>query len=165
MLDEKVIQDQTAIEELFCKPFEKLKQHNMDNETSGLMIQLLMGNPQEIPEKEKPFLLKLIEKRIEVVFDYVITDIKLLLFLCVLTETPGKAVMYLTYLQYWAKKNSKFEIDMDTFCQTIFPWGFPSDEDLDKLWDSQKVKTKGMSDNLVDYPLAMQSLLISETIV
>lgn len=163
MLDKKVLHDETAIEEMFCKPFGKLKVEEMDDELSELLIILLMRKSMEIPEKEKPFLLKVIDARIKGCFNYKINDIKLLLFLCAVTQTPGKAVMYLTYLEYWTKENGVDEINLDLFCEKIFPWGFPSDKDLNDLWDAQKVMTERMSVNLLDSPIAGKSLQLSKT--
>jgi len=159
MLDQKVIEQPNSIEEYFCKPFEAIKVEEMSKETSEILINLLMGNLQEIPEEEKPFIMKLIEKRIEVIFDYTITDQKLLLFLSALSETPGKAVMYMTYLQYFSKKHGIKDIDLDIFCQKAFPWGFPPEKALHELWIKQKVDVKSGSNNLLDYGTALESIL------
>ncbi len=149
------------VETVFCIPFEKLRPHPMDEETSGMMIQLLMSHnaPIDIPEKKKPFLYKVIESRAKASFSFQLTDAKLILFMCVLTKGPGTAVMYLTYMQYWAKKRNVTSIDFSTFCTDIFPNGFPSEEDLHLLWRDQKVeRSEGGSDNLLDYQSAMKSI-------
>lgn len=160
MLEKEVLSKENSIEEIFCKEFEKLPIQEMDSELASILLQLLLGEIKEIPEKDKPFIMKLIEKRIEVCFDYEILDPKLLLFLSIVSETPGKAVMYLTYLQYWANKNNIKKIDINIFCEKIFPNGFPSDKDLKGLWDSQKIHPKDHmgSDNLIDYKVPLESI-------
>ncbi len=163
MLKHEITKQENAVEEYICKQFESAEKHEMDKETTADLLRLMLvkkGN-LEIPEKEKPFLIKVIESRVRACFTYKMEDIRLVLFLAMLTETPGSAVMYLTYLQYWCKKNNCHEIDLDKFCQ-IFPIGFPSKEDLHKIWDGQKIeRAKGSSissDNLLDHQSAMVSI-------
>jgi hypothetical protein len=74
---------ENSVETLFCEKFENLPRLQMSKETTELMIKLILSKPKfNIPEKDKPFLFKLIEKRIETCFTYVITDQKLLLYEC-----------------------------------------------------------------------------------
>lgn len=164
MLTAEQTKEADAVEKYFCQPFEKLSKHPMSDELSKMMITLLFSKKEiSIPEKEKPFLLKVIETRIKHSFTFTILDIRLSFFLCVLSQTPGTAIMYLTYLQYWAKNHQLKVITFDDFCKDIFPMGFPSDEDLHQLWISIKVKREnGGSDNLLDYQSAMESIQFSE---
>jgi hypothetical protein len=152
---------ENAVEELFCKKFEQLKKYPLDEDNSGFLVNLLISRGNiEIPEKEKPFLIKLIEKRIKNCLTYQITDTRLLIFLAILSENPGTAVMYLAYLQYWAKKNNQPIINLTIFCEKIFPWGFPNENDLSDLWNKCKVKREKQldSDNLLDYDNAYKSI-------
>lgn len=151
--------DSTSIKRLFCTPMDKLQRHSMSRELSEIMIALMFGGKSnEFKDSDKPWLYQLIEKRLKMCFNYTL-DEKTILFLCVLTGSPGKAVMYLWYLQYWCYENFKTKhITFDMFCKDIFPMGFFSDEDLNKLWDKQKISTLndkgervGGSDNLLDY--------------
>lgn len=176
MLENKETKNQGAIEERFCKPFESLPRHSMNSELTGMLIGLLLadkGRPDNLKDIEIPWLVKVIQKRVEICFDYTITDFRLLFFIALLSETPGNAVMYLTYIQYYYKKlltegapilpdgASKIDVDLQAFCE-IFPNGFPSKEDLLTVWDAQKVKrsapNKIESDNLLDYDSALQSI-------
>lgn len=179
--------EKNSIELEFCEPFQKLRLHPMDEETTKILIQLLFASKNVIiPEDEKPFLYKLIEKRLTA-YTYTITDTRLIFFLIVISRTPGKAVMYMTYLQYWSKKHGVKDIALDDFAKEIFPMGFPSDDDLRILWDKCKVtgkpkdltgeaeeffydnsfidydkerqEIKGGSDNLLDYRYALTSIL------
>ncbi len=124
------------------------------------MINLLLIKDLNIEEKERPFLFKVIEKRVEHFYSFKINDHKLILFLCLLTESPGMAVMYLSYLQYWCKKSNIAILDFDVFCERIFPWGFPEKKQLSELWDNLKINTGGKlpSDNLLDYSTALNSI-------
>jgi hypothetical protein len=70
--------------------------------------------------------------------------------------------MYGTYFAYWAKKNNKNKITLNDFCEKIFPFGLPTEEEISKLWIKQKVKCEKpemKSDNLLDYYKATISLV------
>lgn len=155
----EVTKEENAVEEYFCKPFNKLKRHEMGIETTRLMYILLAGDPaHKIKESDKPWLFKIIEQRIHGCLTMKISDERLLLFITHLAETPGNAVMYLAYLQYRCKKEDIKELSFEYFCESIFPFGFPSDEDLHQLWNAQKVRPEGGSDNLLDYQTAYKSI-------
>lgn len=159
MLDISKTEQPDSIEELFAKEFDKFKNSPMDKDTSELFITLTLAKniPIDIPEDEKPFLYKLMERRLEVLHNYKL-DFKTLLFLSFLCKNAGTCVMYIWFLQYEANKRNIDSIDFQTFTE-IFAWGFPSENQLEKLWDSQKVNRKGLgSDNLLDYPQAGKSL-------
>jgi len=159
MIEFSVTEQPNSIEELFAKKFEQLNKYPMDNETSEIFVKLILskGSQYEIPENEKPFLYKLLEKRISIVHDYEIDD-RVLLFLSWICKSAGVGVMYCWYLQYESKMRSVHTITFEIFSE-IFAWGFPSEDGLQKLWDEQKVNSKDMSsDNLLDYPQAGLSL-------
>jgi hypothetical protein len=72
------------------------------------------------------------------------------------------AVMYCHYLAYFCKNNNKTHLVFTDFCMHAFPWGFPSEEDLSKLWDEQKVHRdmeQPGTDNLLDYFHASKSIM------
>lgn len=92
-----------------------------------------------INEKDKPFLYKMIEKRF-LIYSFTITDPRLILFLCAISKTPGKAVMYLTYLDYWCKNKNIKILTFSDFSERAFPHGFP---DIDKTNIWEKFKTIG----------------------
>jgi|SRR3989304_5130398 len=108
MLKNETKNQEDAVEKYFCIPFEKAQVYQMNQENSIFLFQLLMANKLNgggeriIPEKKKPFLVKLIEKRIKHCFTFEINDSGLILFLAIISKTAGGAVMYLTYLQYWS---------------------------------------------------------------
>ena len=168
MLKHEVTTEDNAVEEYFCKGFEKLERHPMDEKDSEFLIKLLLSKKvtlEDCPlkQEEKPFLYQVIEKRVQHCFTYKITDSRLIMFLAIITKSVGTTVMYMAYLQYWCKNNNVKELDLDIFCNDIFPMGFPIEDDLKKLWYSQKVsKDKmalgGCSDNLLDYQTAYKSI-------
>lgn len=159
MLEFSVTEQPNSIEELFAKKFEKLNKYPMDNDTSEIFVKLVLSknSAYEIPESEKPFIYKLLEKRISIIHDYEIDD-RVLLFLSWICKSAGVGVMYCWYLQYESNKRDVNKITFEIFAE-VFAWGFPSEDSLQKLWDEQKVNRKDMSsDNLLDYGKAGLSL-------
>jgi len=71
-------------------------------------------------------------------------------------ESPGKAVMLTFYLYRKLPENILVTVDK---IGEVFPWGFFSDEQLNKIWDAQKVNSEerknytciGAPDNMIDY--------------
>lgn len=152
-----------AIEVIFCKEFEeciKSKNHPMDTELGELLIQLMVCGDLNIPEAEKPFIYKLIEKRIDALHTYKLEP-KAILLLSFVAERAGIAVMYIWYLQYISKKRNIKEMDMDYIIKKVFVNGFPKPDELHAVWDNQKVNTgqNTGSDNLLDYYTAGESIL------
>lgn len=139
----------------------KLTMRPMDDETAELLIRLMMSkrNGSTMTEAQKPPILRLIEKRIAAIHTFKIVDDRLLVFMLCFASTPGLAVMYIWYMQYWCHKNGRKELDLEVFCQRVFPNGFPSDEDMSKLWYSVKVSREGHSVNLLDVTAAGASIL------
>ena len=153
------VNNPTEIEKNVSEKMAQLQTVPMNEEMSGLLISLMfMKKDFEMPEDKKPFLYAVIEKRVEHCFTFKITDARLILLLAIVSVNPGTAVMYLWYLQYWCFKNNVKEIDLDVVCGRIFPMGFFKEKDLEEIWDEQKVKSDGGSDNLVDYASAGTSI-------
>ena len=100
-----------------------------------------------------------LEKRISQVHSFR-TDDRVLLFLCFICKSAGVGIMYCWYIQFMSKQFDLKQITFEDFAN-IFKDGFPSDESLQQLWDSQKVKIESLtfSDNLLDYPNAGISLI------
>lgn len=153
--------DDSAIERHFCVPMEQLKRHPMDDESAELLIRLMLSGVKTgvLTEEDKPQIVKLIEKRIAAAHTFRIVDERLLLFMLCFAPTPGLAVMYIWYMQYWCHKNGRKEIDLEVFCQQIFPHGFPSESDMSKLWYDIKISNNGTTVNLLDVFGAGTSIL------
>lgn len=163
MLENEVIHKEDSIELLFAKKFDELRKYPMDNETAEIFIKLGLSKSSSyvITESDKPFLYKVMEKRISVIHSYTVDD-RVLLFLSFICKSAGICVMYCWYLQYKSKMLNVNHISFELFSE-IFGWGFPTDEGLSKIWESQKVKTTSFSsDNLLDYPQAGKSLFKEE---
>lgn len=167
MLQYSETQNPKAIEENVCRPMRNSQCKEMDRDLFELLGSLVIAKENiPIPQKEKPFLFQIIEKRVEHCFQFIFTDNRPVLFLCAIAETPGSAILYLWYLQWWCANHDIKEVSLELFCERIFPMGFPSKEDLHKIWDNQKVKSKeGSINNLIDYASAGQSLLFFGSVV
>ena len=71
-------------------------------------------------------------------------------------ESAGSAVMHVFYLFYKLPENTL--VTVDKFAD-IFPWGFFSTQQLNEIWDAQKVGVDdrkgftciGAQDNMIDY--------------
>ena len=160
--------EENAVEELFCKEFEKLQNHPMSDENSEILIKLIILNQTGTKEKfdqmekeSKQFnQILILDDRLKML-GYK-SDLFSKVFLSLFMETPGKIVMYAHYMAYKMKKHGLKELTIDNLCETIFPLGFPSDEDLHILWNKQKVhkekSTDVGTDNLLDYPEANLSI-------
>ena len=46
------------------------------------------------------------------------------------------------------KKTGKSNFDIKTWAEEMFPFGAPTKEELDKMWDLQKSGSKNMVDNI-----------------
>lgn len=167
LLPKESIKDTNAIENYICKPLDdikKIKKTPMSQEDAEIFGMLCLSSPiplNEIKDSEKPFLCKLIEKRIEHCYTFRITDSRVILMLAQVSKVAGNAILYVTYLQYLCKKNNIKELSFNDFAK-FFADGFFSNEDLSNIWTSQKVDfdSKSMaSDNLIDYSTALKSIL------
>lgn len=157
-------------DELFEKiihyPIKNINQKylSFDNETMELFVTLssIDNNNKDFTDVEKACkkeigLYNLIQMRLQA-FDFILTP-PTILFLCFISETPGKAIIYLHYIQIVLKKLSKYgisdisEITMSTIGMRIFPNGFPNDEFLHNIFDTQKYE----NGNLVDIATPYQS--------
>jgi hypothetical protein len=160
MIKERHLKNGKLVEERFCIPMSKLPLHEMDKDITDLFIHLLgMKNAvNPVPVKELNPLYRQIVQMIELRFTMKLTDWRLITLLMFITEKVGTAVMYLTYLQWYCKKNDITEMTWDIFTKEVFPDGFPSDEDLHELWVDVKVDRKTMVTNLLDCQTAMKSI-------
>lgn len=162
MLIHQTTKQSDAIEKHITEVMSKLETEQCDKGTTMLILDMLAQRGSiNLVDDEKPFLFKLIEKRM-VHFTFEITDVRLILLLSFISKSAGVAVLYLWYLQYWCKKNNSRNINLDKLCIEVFPMGFFKEDDLKQVWLSQKVQVpKGnliLSDNLVDYPEAGHSI-------
>jgi len=165
MLERKTIENPKAIETFFCEPFGKLPLRKATEDEMELLMRIAISkepNRSLFSTKEEfnemPFSVQLAYKALNGRFSFKMSD-SLVILVAVVGKSAGIIVMYLTYLQYRAKKMGKEELDIGDFVM-IFPDGFPTDDSLQDIWDSQKVDRgeRGGSDNLLDYQFATQSI-------
>jgi hypothetical protein len=148
-----------SIEDLFYKPLKEKQKEPMSSDLSGTFIHLGLAKGLDIPKEEKPFLYQLIEKRLEHVFTFKMTEPRAILLICAVAESAGNAIMYLWYLQGWCKENNVRELDFDLISTRIFPMGFFPQSTLQAAWDAQKVKIQdSFTDNLLDYTIFGKTL-------
>jgi hypothetical protein len=172
MLDNKLTKDPNSIEEFFCVPFSKMPVEAMDSETSKFFVEAILAeqqggvSPIDDEDDEVPFSVRMVIKSLDNRFTFKMSA-PLQLFVSVIARSAGGIIMYLTYLQYRAKKLQKEELSFSDFAD-IFPKGFPSDKSLQDIWESQKVKRSEVnphgSDNLLDYPKAGISIQFLEEV-
>lgn len=51
----------------------------------------------------------------------------------------GFPLLIYYYIKLWNRDRKYKVITLEIFCQEIFPFGFPSKEDVNRLWDATKV--------------------------
>jgi hypothetical protein len=162
MLKYEAINDPTSVENFFCENFKRKNPVELSMDLRDTILTLLMSHEKSfnsIPDKAKPYQLKIVENAIQGRFSFITDDSRVSLFILSLGITPGICTMLLTMVQYFAKKIGQKNINLDFICQNVFPVGIPSEEDLQELWEAQKVeKPSGGSANLLDYQTAMKSI-------
>lgn len=160
-----------AVEKLFITPFHQLPVHPISEEDMKVHIHLLSFEKMDTPDAEQKvhsdsmrelFIYRVINKRMATM------GLKLspclIFILALISENPGTAVMYLAVLRAWATKNSTNSVNLTQWCESVMPDGYPSEEDLKKLWYSIKVNTDffmGQS-NLLDIGKAYKSIMPAE---
>lgn len=167
MLSKETLSTENSIEVHFCKEFELLERHLMSNELAEIFMSITFANMSDHESFEEhlasqlkgKFPYEVLCKRLEHVFTYTLDESTKYFLVCLTEGNPGKIVMYLTYLQYISKKIKMPIITFDIFGEKIFPNGFPSEEDLSKLWNNTKVNADNMTVNLIDYKSALVSIL------
>jgi len=165
MLENSMTKNPQAVEEVFCKPFSSIGIRPMTAEESSSLLMFSIADKRNSDESiigntELPFAIQIMRKRIETSFTFQMTE-PLELFVGLISGSAGNVIMYLTYLQYRAKKMDKKILNIEDFCN-IFSLGLPNDEGLHRMWENQKVKHSETnpigSDNLLDYNSAMESI-------
>jgi len=131
--------------------FKKAKKEPMNIKLSKIFINVnlmemnkaLDMNDSNIELLTKDFMYQIIDKRSEFIGLNLNPYVKI--FLTFLSRSPGTAVMYLYYLK--SQHIDESIIDM-TKLTMLFPMGFPTADELDKLWDEQKVDSNNLLDML-----------------
>jgi hypothetical protein len=117
----------------WCDEFKALDQVPMTKEQSELFLYVCMG----LIDKEKianEFGYKVATSRAEAIGLKYNEDF--IQWLGLNSKTPGEIVMYLSLMRHEQNADPS-PTNMEKFAK-IFSFGFPSNEDLGKLWDKQK---------------------------
>ncbi len=162
--------DINAVEQLFCEKFKTLQLHQIHIDLAEYFFALIKYSISKgkqiinMPVDLYPEISSHIKDRLAEYHTIIISDDCLIMFISALSKTRPVANMYLTYIQYWAKCNSKQEINFYyDFSDQIFKSGFPTEIDLHDLYESLKVKaaTSGKPfTNLLDHKAAMGSIQV-----
>lgn len=164
---------ENSIEKIVCEPMDKLKKVPMNEIQSTAMLAFLMRGSEsrnlanKILEKQV-WTANAMLKRIKAQFDRDI-DPRVAALIGLGGYVVGGCILIGYYLQWKANQlGIEGEITMDHFAEKIFPFGLFSENDINQIWDSQKVfnadeEFEGLNldkgtDNLIDYEYAAQSL-------
>lgn len=136
----------------WASEFMKLKQHPMSDQMTKVFLTCSMNEQVETfpgEELELSFQYRMAEIRAKSIDLQMTKAVKT--FLSALCTSPGEVVMYLYAMKYCALYEKIDIVDMNAF-SSMFKWGYPSQEDLSKIWDQQKGFKLGLKkvDNLLD---------------
>lgn len=123
------------------------------------VLELLEGKPN-------PSMATVVYKRVNAIHTYTITPTVALLSEIVV-KSFGNSTMLCAYLQYKAHQLGVKTINAEVFCRDIFPWGVPTEDELQRLWDLQKLdpellknrKSMFKPDNGLDYKITYESIM------
>lgn len=120
----------------WCENFEALPRKEMSEDlTKSLMVLCISGlDTDGLFAEDEMFLAKVAKKRCE----YLGVNIsnRLAVLINLICQNPAEAVMYSHFLKY--KQEEGVDISFESFVGTIFPYGFPDNENLQLMWQAQK---------------------------
>lgn len=163
MIDEKTLTE-NSVAEYLCEVLDKHRNEQpLKDEDMKILLTLLMmpaGAADKMFEEiiEKSWALKAVEARQKTIFGNELIDRKTLIlieFLC--SDNIGMMLMHVYYLQWKAVQLGIDKIDLNIFCERIFPFGTFKEKTLHKVWDDTKVRTERMTNNLIDYTFCTKS--------
>ena len=116
----------------WSKEFLQKANQQMSKELTGVFLKVLQMETSNIsmPEAKEQFMYKLIEQRANFIGLDMTEASKV--FLMLLAQSPGSAVMYL-----YAMRSKTTSLDMKSLAE-LFPVGFLSANDMEMMWDKQK---------------------------
>lgn len=154
-----VLENPKAIEEYFCIPFSQLPCSEDGVQRSWRTLMKLPGWQDIEFTPSQLEMIRGMTERFSKYYNYIL-DKRSVCYLCLVAgDNYAVCVMYLTYVQYYCKKHSFVQCTFTTLIEQIFPNGFPDEDQLKKLWYSQKVRVRQGSHNLLDYLKPMTSIL------
>jgi hypothetical protein len=156
-LHEKETRNPDAVEHIFCR---KMEQCVFEKSPAFQQALLICNDPAwyTAPLTEfQNWLLGELQDRTDLYLTIKI-DNRLLLFIILVSPTINEAWMLLVYCQYHTTQKKSYYLLFDKG-MALFAGGIPSAADFKKLWAAQKVNAEKKSNNLLDYQIAMRSIL------
>ena len=152
----------TEAEKLFANNYKPMDDELVPAFLACFMQEKKMEEDAELKtklEEKKLGLSSVFYNRVKYCQSYNVTS-AVCLFVGMASKSFGEITIYTNYLQYKAYKEGVKLVDMNFISTKVFPWGFPTDEVLHKVWDMQKVKREEQfeSDNLLDYAKCQKSI-------
>lgn len=94
--------------------------------------------------------------RVKRLHTYSVTPSLALFLASAVLDDFGKSTMMAAYLQYIAWKRGIKTIGISEWAQWAFPWGLPTEDEWERLWNAQKIpfdmREGTMTDNMLDCP-------------
>lgn len=127
----------------WTQEFKSAEVQQMDEEKSRVLLAVMMDSYDKEMLRQH-FLYQVCSSRAETIG--LKADEKIVDFLSIVSKTPGEVVMYLNFLRQ--VQVEKKRISMDEFCCQLFPYGFPTEKEMNRLWDLQKTSTGNGLDSI-----------------
>jgi hypothetical protein len=144
--------------ENWCDELSKLPVEELGQTTNELIAKIIFRDNSSLfklsKELEDSFQIQVINKRVPIQFDYVLTDSSKLIII-LLVGTLGELIMFLTYIQYICKQRNIWKVTPNFLLQSVIPDGFWSKDILDTMWNKQKLPD---GTNAVDHFECMESI-------
>jgi len=159
-----------SVATIVCEPMSKLKSVPMDMDTTSVMLKFMMDPGSKLAAEgiiKQVWQATAMRERMKGQFGRDM-DPRVAILLTMWAKSIGSCLLYMYYCHWMCeKKGIKGEFTIDHLVE-FFPMGFFEEEDIHKVWDSQKVDNRrenfdgteltGGGDNLIDYALASQSM-------
>lgn len=113
--------------------------------------------------KELPTSLMAVWTRIARVDSYFKMGLNASLFIASLIKSFGESTIYMSYVMLCAHRSGVRSITLKFLTEKVFPFGVFSDEQLDEMWDRQKVQGS-FTGNLLDDNLAWKKHLLGDDV-
>lgn len=128
------------------KPLDEAASENI----FSLLIKRDAETPLESSDLAKEFLAQVLLKRVVAYgLPFKFTDFFFIASIVTFVDNPGKIMALLRLCwQHWRDTNNT-NFNLNYWVSEMFPWGIPSDSEIQKWWDSQKSPGAPLG-NLVD---------------
>lgn len=166
--------ESTAVEE-WAKEFERSKKRPLSDDEVVMVIKATLSEKNIDTNKEvlellenkngKPSMATIVYQRVKGNHSFILTPTAALLSEIV-ANNFGSSTMLCAYMQYKAHQLNIQRIDVEVFSRNIISDGIPTEEELQRLWDLQKLDSESRkkigefgSDNGLDYKVTYESIM------